>query len=189
MAAAVDFVAPTVHIPGVRRPSASNASLVEALADANNVPENLRALYSIGAETVGKAAGNKMAVTAFLGQQYSSDALHKYWSTYCTHLECGLGEPTLVGDSTSGTPGVESMLDIQTITGVAGHVAAEFWGFGGRSPTNPANEPFMKWLTTLASTPDAQVPKLFSTSYGEDESSWSLPAATRLNTEFMKAGE
>lgn len=33
-----------------------------------------------------------------------------------------------------------------------------------------------------------QVPKIFSTSYGEDESSWSLPAATRLNAEFMKAG-
>jgi len=46
----------------------------------------------------------------------------------------------------------------------------------------------MKWLTTVSSTPDSSVPKLFSTSYGEDESSWSLPAATRLNTEFMKAG-
>jgi tripeptidyl-peptidase-1 len=40
----------------------------------------------------------------------------------------------------------------------------------------------------MASTSDDDVPKIFSTSYGEDESSWSLPAATRLNTEFMKAG-
>jgi len=103
-------------------------------------------------------------------------------------LTCGKGMPKLVGDATSGSPGVESMLDIESITGVAGNISAEFWGFGGRSPDNPANEPYMKWLTTLASTPDATVPKLFSTSYGEDESSWSLPAATRLNTEFMKAG-
>jgi tripeptidyl-peptidase-1 len=43
-------------------------------------------------------------------------------------------------------------------------------------------------LTKMASTSDADVPKLFSTSYGEDERAWSLPAATRLNTEFMKAG-
>ena len=57
-----------------------------------------------------------------------------------------------------------------------------------RSPGNQANEPFLKWLTTVASTSDADVPRLFSTSYGEDESSWSLPAATRLNAEFMKAG-
>jgi len=46
----------------------------------------------------------------------------------------------------------------------------------------------MKWLTTLSSTADADVPKIFSTSYGEDESSWSFTAAQRLNAEFMKAG-
>lgn len=80
------------------------------------------------------------------------------------------------------------MLDIETITGVAGNVAAEFWGFGGTSPDNPANEPFFKWLAQVSSTPDSTVPNLFSTSYGEDEDSWSLDAANRLNTEFQKAG-
>ena len=28
-----------------------------------------------------------------------------------------------------------------------------------------------------------------STSYGEDETAWSLPAATRMNTEFQKVAE
>jgi tripeptidyl-peptidase-1 len=46
----------------------------------------------------------------------------------------------------------------------------------------------MKWLTKMSSTSDEDVPKVFSTSYGEDESSWSYPAASRLNVEFMKAG-
>jgi len=46
----------------------------------------------------------------------------------------------------------------------------------------------MKWLTLLANTSDAAVPKVFSTSYGEDEDAWSMAAATRMNTEFMKAG-
>merc|ERR1712151_767821 len=45
-----------------------------------------------------------------------------------------------------------------------------------------------KWLTQMGKTSDADVPKIFSTSYGEDESSWSFAAAQRLNTEFMKAG-
>ena len=48
--------------------------------------------------------------------------------------------------------------------------------------------PKPKLPIVASSTGDEDVPKLFSTSYGEDESSWSLPAATRLNTEFMKAG-
>merc|ERR1711972_1002411 len=82
----------------------------------------------------------------------------------------------------------EAMLDIETITGVAGNVESEFWGFRGNSPDNPENEPFMKWLTQISKTSDADVPKLFSSSYGEDESSWSYAAAQRLNTEFMKAG-
>merc|ERR1711959_584197 len=46
----------------------------------------------------------------------------------------------------------------------------------------------MKWLAQLSSTADAEVPKIFSTSYGEDENSWSYPAAQRLNVEFQKAG-
>jgi tripeptidyl-peptidase-1 len=80
------------------------------------------------------------------------------------------------------------MLDIETITGISGNVDSEFWGFGGRSPDNAENEPFMKWLAQMSSTGDDDIPKIFSTSYGEDESSWSLEAATRLNTEFQKAG-
>ena len=32
------------------------------------------------------------------------------------------------------------------------------------------------------------MPKVFSTSYGEDESSWPKEAAARLNSEFAKAG-
>merc|ERR1712087_947138 len=55
-------------------------------------------------------------------------------------------------------------------------------------PDNKENEPFLKWLTQVSQTPDFEVPKIFSTSYGEDEDSWSLAAATRLNVEFQKAG-
>ena len=63
---------------------------------------------------------------------------------------------------------------------------AEFWGYKGTSPDNKVNEPFMKWLTQMANTSDTDVPKVFSTSYGEDEAAWSLEAATRMNTEFQK---
>jgi tripeptidyl-peptidase-1 len=79
-------------------------------------------------------------------------------------------------------------LDIEYITGVGGGIETEFWGFGGRSPDDSDNEPFMKWLAKVSSTGDADVPKLFSTSYGEGESTWSPAAAQRLNAEFMKAG-
>lgn len=187
VAAAVDFVSPTVHVPGVRRPVAEVGSEpLNSTGFGFNTPKNLRQLYGIDME--GKAAGNKQAVTAFLEQGYGDGSLKRFWRMFCGGITCGKGSPKLIGDATTGSPGVESMLDIETITGIAGNVESEFWGFSGRSPDNPANEPFMKWLAQLSSTGDNDVPKIFSTSYGEDEGSWSYPAAQRLNVEFQKAG-
>jgi len=193
VAAALDFVSPTVHLPGVHGPT--DMPGVAASADNSidialvNSPKNLRKLYSVPEGTYGKAPNNKQAVTAFLNQVYGSGSLHRFWGQFCGNMTCGKGEPKLVGDKTTGfMPGTESMLDIETITGVAGNVESEFWGFGGNSPDNPANEPFMKWLAEVSKTSDADVPKIFSTSYGEDENSWSYPAAQRLNVEFQKAG-
>jgi len=184
VALAVDFVSPTVHFPGVHRPTQS-PKLADTGNGLFNTPTALRQLYNIDVE--GKADGNKQAVTAFLEQGYADASLKQFWNSYCDGINCGKGEVTLVGDATTGH-GTESMLDIETITGVAGNVDSEFWGFSGRSPDNAENEPFMKWLAQMSSTGDDAIPKLFSTSYGEDENSWSLEAATRLNTEFQKAG-
>jgi tripeptidyl-peptidase-1 len=186
IAAAIDFVSPTVHIPGVHRPSHPYKNLQSTFS--LNTPTNLRKLYSVG-DAEGKASKNKQAVTAFLEQYYSESDLKSWWSRYCPKGKtCGKGLPTLVGDATTGNAGIEAMLDIETITGVAGNIDSEFWGFSGRSPGNRENEPFMKWLIKMSGTSDASVPKIFSTSYGEDEKSWSYEAAQRLNVEFMKAG-
>eukprot|EP00927_Polykrikos_kofoidii_P037338 TRINITY_DN3148_c0_g1_i1.p1 TRINITY_DN3148_c0_g1~~TRINITY_DN3148_c0_g1_i1.p1 ORF type:complete len:565 (-),score=77.54 TRINITY_DN3148_c0_g1_i1:242-1936(-) len=184
VAGAIDFVAPASHIPGGHRPKTNRDN---ELGGSYNKPKTLRQLYNIGNFT-GKASSNKQAVTAFLGQMYSEQSLKSFWSQYCDGIECGKGLPKLVGDATSGSPGEESMLDIEYITGVGGNIETEFWGFSGSSPDNPQNEPFMKWLALVSSTSDTDVPKLFSTSYGEGESTWSFAAAQRLNTEFMKAG-
>jgi len=182
VAAAVDFISPANHIPSVRQPVSSMPGTLSN----QNTPTTLRQLYNVAAE--GKSESNKQAVTAFLGQYYSQSDLQEFWSQYCTDINCGKGLPKLVGDATTGSAQIESMLDIEYITGVGGNIESEFWGFAGTSPDNPANEPFMKWLQQVSSTADSDVPKLFSTSYGEDESSWSPAAATRLSAEFMKAG-
>eukprot|EP00930_Biecheleria_cincta_P086318 TRINITY_DN7562_c0_g1_i1.p1 TRINITY_DN7562_c0_g1~~TRINITY_DN7562_c0_g1_i1.p1 ORF type:complete len:559 (-),score=78.46 TRINITY_DN7562_c0_g1_i1:22-1698(-) len=183
VAAAIDFVAPAAHIPGVRQSIQVNTG---NRSDWKNEPKTLRQLYSVDAE--GKAAANKQAVTAFNGEFISETALKDFWDQYCPGIQCGKGFPKLVGDATAGSPTTEAMLDIEYITGVGGGIATEFWGFAGNSPDNPQNEPFMKWLAQISNTSDFDVPKLFSSSYGEGESTWSYAAAQRLNAEFMKAG-
>eukprot|EP00933_Yihiella_yeosuensis_P058104 TRINITY_DN5832_c0_g2_i1.p1 TRINITY_DN5832_c0_g2~~TRINITY_DN5832_c0_g2_i1.p1 ORF type:complete len:607 (+),score=132.36 TRINITY_DN5832_c0_g2_i1:73-1821(+) len=189
VAAALDFVSPTTHLPSVRaKPKQTDTpKLSEPHWGSWNTPTALRQLYNVGSAE-GKAANNKQAVTAFLNQDYSKNALHSFWRIWCKNITCGKGDPKLVGDETLGAAGTESMLDIETITGLAGNVESEFWGFKGHSPTGAQNEPFLKWLTLVSSTSDADVPKIFSTSYGEDEKSWSTVAAERLNVEFQKAG-
>ena len=54
VAAALDFVAPTVHIPGVRKSHGDLVEESEARANSDNVPSTLRELYSVG-DAVGKA--------------------------------------------------------------------------------------------------------------------------------------
>lgn len=65
-------------------------------------------------------------------------------------------------------------------------VPTEFWSFAGRQPNNIQNEPFLDFLYAVGNTTNP--PMVFSTSYGEDESSVSLDYATRMNEEFQENG-
>ena len=130
---------------------------------------------------------NSQAVTAFLGQFYNSSDLETFWE-----LAAPLSTDTpikLVGDATTGPGGAEAMLDIELITAMGAQIPTEFWGFSGSSPQYYADEPFLTWLTVVSNTTDAEVPKVFSTSYGDDEAA-EVPSdyADRINVELMKAG-
>lgn len=152
-----------------------------------NTPDNLRALYSVNDVLGGTAKDNVQAVTAFLGQYYSESDLNKFWEK---EFPAGADTPIkLVGDATTGRAGVESMLDIEYMPAMGALNPTEFWGFSGASPMDEADEPFLTWLTTVSNTTDGEVPLVFSTSYGEDETA-EVPSdySDRINTEFMKCG-
>jgi len=187
VASALDFVSPTVHFPTPKKGGLKPN--VEAPAPlVTNSPARLRELYSVGA-VEGNATGNRMAVTGFLEQFYSLDDLNQFWDQFCDGIRCGKGPPKLVGDATTGSPaGVEAMLDIETITGVAGNIESEFWGFSDNAPGGSEQDPFLGWLTKMDITDDDVIPKIFSTSYGEDEDAMGLAGAKRLNAEFQKQG-
>jgi tripeptidyl-peptidase-1 len=186
VANAVDFVSPTVRFPPI-----NPVPKVEALGGSLGVfPEGLRKIYSVG-DTVGSgsASKNKHAVTAFLNQHYHPGDLKEFWGLFMKSVNASLPVVKEVGDEVEGTlAGTESMLDIEYINVMAAGVSSEFWGFSGKSPDNPQNEPFLKWLALVSNTSDADVPLIFSTSYGEDEASTTQETADRTNIEFMKAG-
>ena len=142
----VDFVAPTVRLPSPSlhpKPSADSNGLF-------NTPKSLRALYSVG-DAAGKAANNKQAVTGFLGQHFSPKDLQKFYKMFYPSMM----NTTMAfkgDDKEGGFSGVEAMLDAEYITTLGSNIASEFWGFTGRAPHNPSNEPFLKWLGAVSNS-------------------------------------
>ena len=160
VAAAVDFVSPTVQLPTIAAPRVAERGA--AGPSRGNTPDSLRALYGVGSDKGGASPKTKQAVTAFLGQLYNASDLTSFYQKYWPSGDAS--KIGMVGDAPPGLGGVESMLDIEYVTGMGGDVPTEFWGFTGHAPDNKENEPFLKWLQVVDSKPDSSVPQLFSTS-------------------------
>jgi tripeptidyl-peptidase-1 len=84
--------------------------------------------------------------------------------------------------------GDESSLDVQYLPACGAGITSQHWYTAGRQPGNAENEPFVAWLTNVASTPNDDVPDLFSISYGDEEHGVTESYAVRCNTEFQSAG-
>jgi tripeptidyl-peptidase-1 len=175
----VDFVAPVNRFPPIQQKLAIETK--KPLR--TNTPASLRALYNVG-DVEGKAPANKLACTAFLKQYYHPADLAKFYKKF---YPAAVGRtPKLVGPDT-GFPGIEASLDIEYISTMGGGVEAEFWSFHGSAPDNPQNEPFLDFMYLVSNTTDAEVPKIFSTSYGEGEKTVSMAYMNRIELEFQKA--
>lgn len=108
VAAAVDFVSPTVQLPTIR--TAVSAPVADSFPT-GNTPKSLRTLYNVGSAMGGASSKTKQAVTAFLGQLYSASDLASFYKQY---WPTGDAEKIkLVGDAEPGRGGIESMLDIE----------------------------------------------------------------------------
>lgn len=184
IAAAVDFVSPTVNFPAPFTLDARSSPVTEGAAAYQNTPTSLRALYSVGATQGHNSTKYRQAVTAFLGQYYRETDLQSFYKTYYPILS---GTPMYKVVGPNLVPGgVEAALDVDYMTTMGSGVLTEFWSFPGNAPDNAENEPFLDFLYYLGNTTDA--PYVFSTSYGEDEDSVSLDYATRINQEFAEQG-
>eukprot|EP00954_Amorphochlora_amoebiformis_P004968 390685-Amorphochlora_amoeboformis.AAC.2 len=194
----VDFVSPTVRFPTVQKRIVYKKNNTGTQED--NTPSRLRTLYKVGDV---EGSNGKQSCTAFLEQYFEMDDLKTFWSKYYPKAK-GQTIKTVGPDQT--IPGVEASLDIQYITAMGGGIDTEFWSFAGRAPDNPQNEPFLKWMYTVANTTDEDIPKVitntiyiptrflnssrrqvFSTSYGEAERTVSTDYMFRINNEFKKA--
>lgn len=183
LAAHLDLVSPTNRFP-VPRPELAQRDGRGPAPSRTNTPASLRDLYNVG-DVEGSAASNRLACTAFLKQYYKPKDLTKFWAKYYPKAN---GRKINVVGKDGLFPGIEASLDIEYISTMGGGVPAEFWTFDGSAPDNKENEPFLTWILLVGNTSDGNVPKVFSTSYGEPEATVSLGYMARIEAEFIKTG-
>jgi len=157
-------------------------------AELNSAPFYLRTLYNVTEQ--GTVTGNKQAVAEFLTQIFSQPDQNTFYNRFYPE---GRGTIiTIAGRSTTQAgyyAGIETMLDTEYITVTGTGIETENWSYMfDPSVTSRQTCPFIDWILDVGAADDAVVPKVFSVSYGEDETDLSPSYAIRLNTEFMKAG-
>ena len=174
----VDFVAPTVNFPQPMQVRSVQGTTQDSY---QNTPDSLRELYGVD-DALGGKSNARQGVTAFLHQYYTESDLQQFYKEYFPELS-GVPIAEVIGPN-SDTAGVEASLDVEYMTTLGAGVPTEFWSFPGRQPDAPANEPFLDFLYLLGNTTNP--PLVFSTSYGEDETSVTMDYAERMNQEFQK---
>ena len=191
VAAAVDFVGPTLTFPPHFTSLPTGEELKSALAKPSITPPRLRALANMTDADVGKgvadATGIKQGVASFLGQEYAPADLLAFRKKYDLSTDSldNLLVPVPASQKHDNV-GVEASMDVQYITSTGNEIATEHWVTKGTQPGNPENEPFVAWLTSVAA--EQNPPSVFSISYGDEETGVSYEFAQRASVEFQKAG-
>ncbi|PWY97979.1 subtilisin-like protein [Testicularia cyperi] len=172
-------------------PPACNASSVTSLC--------LRQLYNT-VDYVPKAPSAQLiGVSGFLEeypnysdyfkflQEQRPDAYKAGYNFTVTSVNGGLNDQAL--------PGGEADLDVETIGGFSYPIPFEYYSTGGRPPFQPdiatptvTNEPYEQQLNYLLSLGDDKLPKVLSTSYGDDEQTVPRAYATRVCNLIMAMG-
>lgn len=183
VAAHVDFVAPTSRLP-LKKLAFKHGSQ-ELRSGLGTNPDSLRSLYGLGdVEAVG-AAGNSQQVAGFIGNYFSPRDLQIFFSQYYPKGKDRTA--TVVGPNEEGQPTTEGSLDMEYIMSVGANVPTTYWYTAGARPYEYGdNEPFVDWLSAVNELSDAEMPKVISVSYADEEFVIDPEYADRVDVEFQK---
>ncbi|KAK7033671.1 hypothetical protein VNI00_012671 [Paramarasmius palmivorus] len=177
----------------------SNAA-VPASCGTRITPSCLKGLYNTTNYVPQAADQNSLGVAGYLDEfanhadlatfliNFLPDASQKPGSNFTT-IRVNNG-----GDDQSD-PGVEANLDIQYTIGMSFPTPNTYYSTGGSPPFNPdsqtptnTNEPYLDWLNFILAQDDADIPLVFTTSYGDDEQTVPNDYAVKVCDLFMQLG-
>ncbi|KFY43936.1 hypothetical protein V494_01757 [Pseudogymnoascus sp. VKM F-4513 (FW-928)] len=183
---------------------------VQNACNASDVtPLCLRTLYGTIDYKVQSSSTNSMALTNYLGQfnnrsdislflaQYRPDIPPNGWDFTPISIAGGLNPQTpATAWQLDHGKGKEGNLDAQVMLGIAYPTPITIYSTLGTPPPfkptafapNNTNEPYLIWLNYMLALPDAQLPKVISTSYGDIEHTLPPAYARRVCNSFAQLG-
>merc|ERR1712039_871138 len=145
-------------------------------------PAVINKAYGIDRQTVKKSgATNIQAIGQFQGQYVSATDLSKFCQAYDSQADCSISK--FIGQNTGSRPGIESMLDVEYITGVAQGVTTWVYSY----PSFDFCADLLTWANDVAG--EAQHPYVVSLSYGSQKIDFcDKTTASRLSEDVQKLG-
>lgn len=157
-------------------------------------PDCLRGLYGLGNFTANPKVGNSLGISSYLDELSRYADLKLFLNQFAPYAASDNFSLTSINagltNQDSGNDSVEANLDAQYAIALSYNTPTIEYSTGGRAPLLPdqdqptlsddQNEPYLELLSYLLKLPQHKLPKVLTTSYGEDEQS--VPASYTSRT-------
>jgi tripeptidyl-peptidase-1 len=163
-------------------PLDASPSLGNASANGDVTPAVINKAYGIDPKSVKRSGKtNIQAIGQFQGQYVSPSDLSKFCKQYDATADCSISK--FIGKNEGSRPGVESMLDVEYITGVAQGVPTWVYSY----PSFNFCADLLTWASDVAS--ESEHPNVVSLSYGSQKIGFcDSTTVKRLSEDVQKLG-
>lgn len=194
------------QLPSAKHEVLINPNIPNTCTDPSSVTNDcLRQLYKTAGYKVQAPQTNMIGITGYLEEVGNFKDAQMFLQTQRRDQVGGKFELVKVNDGKDFQEldqdqvdrqlGVEANLDTQTALGFTLPTRNIFWSTGGSPPFTPdlntpsnTNEPYLEWLKFILAQPKDQIPKVISTSYGDDEQTVPASYARRVCKGFAALG-
>ncbi|KAF9070712.1 peptidase S8/S53 domain-containing protein [Rhodocollybia butyracea] len=206
----INLVSPTTYFGNMR--SMKKSSFLKSLglgdSDASNdmtpsscstiiTPTCLQDLYHTANYTPSLTTNASFGIAGYLEEYAIRADLATFVTKFLPNTTNATFTTVLVngGKNNQSEPGVEANLDVQYGTGMAYPIPMYYYSTGGSpryvpdefTPTD-TNEPYLDWLDYILTLSNGDLPKTFSTSYGDDEQTVPDDYAFEVCNKFAELG-
>jgi len=163
-------------------PLDTSPALVNDSASGDVTPTVINKAYGIDRSTVKKSGKtNIQAIGQFQGQYVSPTDLSKFCKQYDAEADCSIAK--FIGKNTGSHPGIESMLDVEYIMGVAQGIPTWVYSY----PSFDFCADLLTWANDVAS--ESEHPYVVSLSYGSQKIGFcDATTVKRLSEDVQKLG-